>query len=205
MSEMPTAGEVCEGSELEEKEAVGSSDSGSDVEVVSVQVAGNTGEVEVDFGEIEDVTQPRGVGSETTETTENILGPLSIMATMEGSLGSQLIEPALDTGACVTMISRDRWRSAGCSKVIEGERMPQLHDASGGSLLVCGKTDVRLEMDGHAYRVPAYIVSELGVDMLLGADFCRATDARLDFGDMTVSLNGNRPLQLYSATKTAKP
>lgn len=160
-------------------------------------------EVEVDSAAIEEVHRLSGAdgdtGVATTESTMDTMGPVSIMATLDGSFGGQLIEPAVDTGACVTMISRNRWWHAGCSKVIEGEKMPALHNASGEPLLVCGKTNVTLKIDSHVYRVPAYIVGKLGVDMLLGADFCRATEAVLDFGDMTVSLNRNRPIELYSA------
>ena len=75
--------------------------------------------------------------------------------------------------------------------------MPVLHNASGEPLFLCGKTMVTLVIDNHVHRVPSYIVGNLGVDMLLGADFCQATSALVDFGDMTVSLNGLRPIELY--------
>ena len=140
-------------------------------------------------------------GSDTFKVTMDLPGPVSLWANLESELGSQMVEPTVDTGACVSMISHALWWHSGCSK-LTGAALPVLYDANGQLLDVSGQTMVYLEMDGRPYRSLMYIVRGLGTDMLLGADFLRATGACLDFGDMTAALNGNRPIALYLAEHT---
>ena len=111
------------------------------------------------------------------------------------------IEPAVDSGACVSVVSYERWWNNGCTDITDTP-VPDLHDANGQTMDICGETRITMEIDSHLYRVPMFIVRGLDTDMLLGADFLRSTGARLDFRDMTVSLNGNRPIELYLADPT---
>ena len=132
------------------------------------------------------------------EVEMDLPGPVSIMATLESELGSKMIEPSVDTGACVSMISHDLWRNTECEAMIDGS-MPTLCGANGHLLDVVGRAWVYLQIDEQPYKIEVCVVRGLGIDMLLGADFLRACGARLDFRDMTVALDGNRPIALYLA------
>ena len=121
------------------------------------------GTIRSDRGEGMPASDAQESGSDTFEVTVDLPGPVSLWANLESELGSQMVEPTVDTGACVSMISHALWWHSGCSE-LTGAALPVLYDANGQLLDVNGQTMVYLEMEGRPYRFLMYIVGNLGTD-----------------------------------------
>ena len=123
---------------------------------------------------------------------------VSISGTIKGGDGHS-IDMGIDTSSFVSLISRSLWTAVGSPLLIKTVCTKKLQYTTGESMSVYGRAWVPLEVQGIGYPFPMYIIDELDADVVLGMDFLKGYQGRLNFTHMLVSLGGFAPIPMFES------
>ena len=102
----------------------------------------------------------------------------------------KVMDAIVDTGATRTMLNKEAWERLQCQDCCAYQPSDvKLRGASGSNLRVHGEFVMNFVLQNTQYHTDC-VVGDLGdIDCLLGLDFLMAVGARIDLGDMTISIS----------------
>ena len=129
---------------------------------------------------------------------------------MSGEVGSEPVSFLLDTGAAVSLISRDVWRRVNAKQPTKLQPWSdqKLVGVDGSPLEVHGQVCVSITAQGKALETEALVVSPLTTEGILGLDFLKKHQATIDVRNGQLLLGvSNCTLSLEEAgtTLTTQP
>ena len=121
---------------------------------------------------------------------------------VDGSVNGVPTSFLLDTGAAVTLLRRDTWTNitASCPQDLRNWSQLRLVGADGSPLRIHGSAHVSVELEGITRPAEAIIVSPLTTEAIIGLDFLRQYNARIDIAKQELQL-GEQTLPLKQPTR----
>ena len=109
---------------------------------------------------------------------------------LTGFVSGKMVDCLVDTGATLTLVSPKVWNNVKDETSQLKEFGKKLVSASGDLLNIKGKTVIQLEIHGMKFRVDC-VVADIDGDVILGLDFLKAQDGKLDLVNDTILLKGS--------------
>ena len=104
--------------------------------------------------------------------------------TVQVKIGGRYTSVLVDSGAAVTIMSKIFYEKAAFDdKTLDPPDFPDVTGASGKKLLVLGKKEVEVVINGYKYDYDVHVVDGLHHGFILGVDFLCSNDIELKFSE----------------------
>ena len=115
--------------------------------------------------------------------------PIDQRSLIEVHVGARPVAALLDTGAHLSVITRDFLRELPgyhCSKLCPTS--VRIDSAAKTPMAVSHQYPLEIQLQGYKVAIDVYVVPDMVHPLVLGLDFCRKTQAKIDFSKATVTM-----------------